>query len=78
MYLMAINYRYYLALKIDKMAIKITNIYHSKTFQKFSNWDFWFENIPSGNTALKIMNKCFPGALRRKTGYGSRPSRAGC
>jgi hypothetical protein len=31
------------------MGIKNTSIFHSKALQKYQNWDFWFEKIPSGN-----------------------------
>jgi hypothetical protein len=33
----------------NKMAIKYTNIFHCMTLSKYPNWDFWFENKPSGN-----------------------------
>jgi hypothetical protein len=36
--------------KIDKLAIKITSSI-AKPDKIYPNWDFWFENIPSGNTA---------------------------
>jgi hypothetical protein len=36
--------------KIDQMAIKSTITRPSKIDPK---WDFWFENIPSGNPALE-------------------------
>jgi hypothetical protein len=32
--------------KIDQMVIKYTKIFPSKIYP---NWDFWFENKPSGN-----------------------------
>jgi hypothetical protein len=35
--------------KMDQLAIKFTNICHCKTLKIYPNWDFWFENIPSGN-----------------------------
>jgi hypothetical protein len=31
------------------MAISYTIIFHFKAFQNIKNWDFWFENVPSGN-----------------------------
>jgi hypothetical protein len=40
----------HLAEKVDKMDIKYTIIFHCKTFQIGPNWDFGFENVPSGNT----------------------------
>jgi hypothetical protein len=37
--------------KTDQIVIKI-NIYHCKALQNLSQyWDFWLENIPSGNPA---------------------------
>jgi hypothetical protein len=33
------------------MAIKYIKIFQSKTLQNLPNWDFWFENKPSGNPA---------------------------
>jgi hypothetical protein len=33
-------------LEMDQMVIKYTGILHCKIYP---NWDFWFENIPSGN-----------------------------
>jgi hypothetical protein len=36
--------------KIVAMAVKYTNIFHSKTYPK---WDFWYEKIPSGNPDLQ-------------------------
>jgi hypothetical protein len=41
---------------IDQMAIKYTNIFHYKILQIYPNWDFWFENIPSGNPDTQV--KC--------------------
>jgi hypothetical protein len=36
------------------MALKIPNIFHCKTFQKFTQiWIFGFENKPSGSTELE-------------------------
>jgi hypothetical protein len=35
------------------MAIQFTNTFHLKTRQTLPpNWEFWFENIPSGNPDL--------------------------
>jgi hypothetical protein len=32
-----------------------TNIFHSKVLPYLlTNWDFWFENIPSGNPATPL------------------------
>jgi hypothetical protein len=39
-------------LKMFKMDINILNehkIYQHFPFQKYPNWYFWYENIPSGN-----------------------------
>jgi hypothetical protein len=33
------------------MVIKFTNIVLARHSQIYPNWDFWFENIPSGNPA---------------------------
>jgi hypothetical protein len=44
--------------KIDQMIIKYTKIFPFLGVSKmYKNWDFWFENIPSGNpaTGLEIM-----------------------
>jgi hypothetical protein len=38
------------------MLIKSANIFHCKTLQ---NWDFWFENIPSGNPGPQSGKKKF-------------------
>jgi hypothetical protein len=36
------------------MSIKYTNIFHCQDPPKFKqNWDFWSENIPSGNPATQ-------------------------
>jgi hypothetical protein len=35
--------------KLDKVAIKIPTSSIAKPFQIYPNWDFWFENMPSGN-----------------------------
>jgi hypothetical protein len=35
--------------KINRMAMKYTNIFHSKAFQNLKNRDFWYANKPSGN-----------------------------
>jgi hypothetical protein len=34
------------------MAITYINIFQSKALQNYPNWDFWFENKPSGNPGL--------------------------
>jgi hypothetical protein len=36
---------------VDQMVIKYTKIFHSKIYP---NWDFWFENLPSGNPGPEI------------------------
>jgi hypothetical protein len=41
---------------MDQMAIKYTNIFHCKILQIYPNWDFWFENIASGNADTQV--KC--------------------
>jgi hypothetical protein len=35
--------------KINQVAMKYTNIFYSRPSKIFPNWDFWFENMPSGN-----------------------------
>jgi hypothetical protein len=47
--------------KIDQISIKYTNFFHCKALQFYPNWDFWLENIPSGN----------PGAMGREIYGGS-------
>jgi hypothetical protein len=31
------------------MSIKYINIFQYKALKNYPNWDFWFENKPSGN-----------------------------
>jgi starvation-inducible outer membrane lipoprotein len=38
-------------LKAPKMAIKYTQIFHSKAYKINQTCDFWSENKPSGNPA---------------------------
>jgi hypothetical protein len=38
--------------KIFQMALKYINIFQSEAHQIFPNWDFWFENEPSGNPGV--------------------------
>jgi hypothetical protein len=34
---------------MDQMTKNYTNIFHCKALKKtYPNWDFWFENVPSG------------------------------
>jgi hypothetical protein len=35
------------------MVIKYINIFQSKALKEYPSWDFWFENIPSGNPGPK-------------------------
>jgi hypothetical protein len=35
--------------KMHQTAVKYTNIFLSTPYQIYLNWDFWLENIPSGN-----------------------------
>jgi hypothetical protein len=37
--------------KILDVAIKFTNISNPRSSKMSKNWDFWYENIPSGNPA---------------------------
>jgi hypothetical protein len=36
------------------MAIKYSNIFYFKPSKIYPIWDFWFENIPSGNPATEF------------------------
>jgi hypothetical protein len=36
------------------MALKYINIFKVKAFRIYPKWDFWFENIPSGNPGFNI------------------------
>jgi hypothetical protein len=38
--------------KIFQMAVKYTNIANSKALQNYPYWNFWYDNIQSGNPAL--------------------------
>jgi hypothetical protein len=31
------------------MGKEYSNLFHSKALKNYQNWNFWFENIPSGN-----------------------------
>jgi hypothetical protein len=35
--------------KLFQMVKKYNNIFHSKSLQIYPNWNFWYENKPSGN-----------------------------
>jgi hypothetical protein len=70
--------------KIDKRAVKITTSYVARPSKIFPNWDFWFENTPSGNTVLKLINakmlmSFFPprqwNGLRRNLGWTAERDR---
>jgi hypothetical protein len=41
----------FLGTKYQKVSIKYTKIFHCKTPQNLPEFDFWFENKPSGNPA---------------------------
>jgi hypothetical protein len=46
------------------MTIKCTNIFLFNTLQNFSeNWDFWLENMPSGNPVGDAMSSRFSQGL---------------
>jgi hypothetical protein len=47
--------------KVDKMAIKIPTSSFARPSKIYPNWDFWFENIPSGNTGLNVCENLFSG-----------------
>jgi hypothetical protein len=55
MYQMAIRYTQYC--QIFQMGIKYTNIFHSEALQKYPNWYFWFETIPSGNPVPLLVRR---------------------
>jgi hypothetical protein len=56
------------------MTIKILNgheihqICHPKAFQMFPNWNFWFENKPSGNADKTFAFACFKKAATLNLG----------
>jgi hypothetical protein len=53
------------------MGIKYTTTFHSKANKNFPNWNFWFENIPSGNPAFKFCSP-FTEILRsQKVAFGT-------
>jgi hypothetical protein len=39
--------------EIFQMTIKCTNILNSKASKIYPNWEFWFENKPSGNPGTR-------------------------
>jgi hypothetical protein len=45
------NYHLYKLAVIGRyqMAIEFANLYLPRPFKIYPNWDFWFENNPSGN-----------------------------
>jgi hypothetical protein len=45
------------------MAIKNTISTIARTSKIYQNWDFWFENIPSGNTAQQFFLNYHPFTL---------------
>jgi hypothetical protein len=38
--------------------IKYTNIFSSKAPKIYPDWDFWYENTPSGNLAGDTLYRC--------------------
>jgi hypothetical protein len=50
--------------KIFKIAKTKINIFHSKAHQSYPHWDFWYENIPSGNHGRKMLYVCMYGTMR--------------
>jgi hypothetical protein len=42
--------------KIFQMAVKYINIFQSEDLDFFPNWDFWFENKPSGNPVAHLFS----------------------
>jgi hypothetical protein len=45
------------------MALKIPTSSIARPSKIYPNWDFWFENIPSGNTGLRAFLSVNPLAL---------------
>jgi hypothetical protein len=50
--------------KIFQIAIKYINIFQSLPYEIFPNWEFWFENKPSGNPALEFVKTYFFEAIK--------------
>jgi hypothetical protein len=50
--------------KIYQIGTKYTNISHCKIYP---NWDFWFENMPSGNPVKEVLHACFQGKKAKQT-----------
>jgi hypothetical protein len=48
------NYR-----KIYQMAVNIPTLSITRPSKIYPNWDFWFENIPSGNPVLERTRNLF-------------------
>jgi hypothetical protein len=49
MYQIAQKYIYHLAIKLTKWSLNMLASSTERPFKIYPNWDFWFENIPSGN-----------------------------
>jgi hypothetical protein len=43
--------------KIFQMAIKYIDIFKLRPYKIYPNWEFWFENKPSGNSGLGCRQK---------------------
>jgi hypothetical protein len=43
-----------MATKYTQMASKYTKIFYSRPSKINPNWDFWYENKPSGNPGLRL------------------------
>jgi hypothetical protein len=39
------------------MDIKCANIFYARPYKIYPNWEFWFENIISGNPAVEPFEK---------------------
>jgi hypothetical protein len=50
--------KYEIASKFTKMAIKYTNIFHSKNLQNLPKLGFFVENMPSGNPESIATENC--------------------
>jgi hypothetical protein len=44
--------------KIDQVLIKIPRFYNARPTKIYPNWNFWFENKPSGNPGVRVAVAC--------------------
>jgi hypothetical protein len=52
------------------MGIIYTKNFHSKALKIYPKWDYWFENIPSGNPAQQVKIERVGGG--RNTDFNNR------